>query len=95
MRIKVQQGQNLFDIVLQYYGSIDGIKDLKQRNPKLIISYDQELEAGLELNIGDPLDEEVVKLYNDRKIAPATGIEYPNEEGIQGIYADEYDDEYA
>jgi hypothetical protein len=63
--IKVQDGQNIFDIALQYYGDVSAIVRVAQDNG---ISITQNLTAGQELKIGEPTNKIVQKYFEDRKI---------------------------
>ena len=44
---KVQKNQNIYDVALYLFGSIEGIFELMANNPEL--SYDTELKEGDEL----------------------------------------------
>jgi hypothetical protein len=96
MRIKVLGGQTLFDVAIRYYGSIEGVKDLLRRNPNKIDSLEIELDAGVELEIGDPIVNEVVEQFERLSVQPSTGqLMATQDEFDNGVYAPEYDNEYA
>lgn len=96
-RIKVQLGQTLFDVALQHYGSLEGIKDLMRKNPTVVTSFEVELEGGQGLEVGEVIDQDVVDFLNERRSVPATGVVYtdvdPSEDS--GVYAPEYSAEYS
>lgn len=71
MKIKVQTGQTLFDVALEYYGNIEGVALIFNDNPN--ISFDS-VSEGDELNIRDdePLDKPVVDYYKKRNYMPVT-----------------------
>lgn len=69
----ITAGQNLYDVALHIYGSIEGITDLLVNNPAL--SMASRLSAGQELIYTDDyqIDAEVVAYYRQRGINPANG----------------------
>jgi hypothetical protein len=69
----VISGQNLYDVALHVYGSIEGITDLLVNNPDL--SMGSTLTQGRELIFSDDyvIDPEVVAYNRIHKITPANG----------------------
>lgn len=69
----ITAGQNLYDVALHIYGSIEGITDLLINNPTL--SMASRLSAGQELIYTDDyqIDADVVSYYRQRNICPANG----------------------
>lgn len=69
----VTHGQNLYDIALHIYGSIEGVIDLMMNNTSL--SLDQTLKAGDELVYTDDyiINKDVVAYYKVNEIIPANG----------------------
>ncbi|MBF0648616.1 hypothetical protein IR083_07275 [Dysgonomonas sp. GY75] len=69
----VTTGQNLFDVALHIYGSIEGIIDLMMNNPDLSLAGT--LKAGDELSYSDGyvIDAGVVAYYKANHIIPANG----------------------
>lgn len=70
----VQYGQNIFDVCLSIYGSIEGLLDLMVSNPGL--SIDTELKYGDKL-LYTPFyteDDAVLKSYEINSIIPSNGI---------------------
>lgn len=69
----ITAGQNLYDVALHIYGSIEGITDLLVNNPAL--SMASRLYAGQELIYTDDyqIDADVVAYYRQREINPANG----------------------
>lgn len=76
MTIKARSNQNLIDIALQEYGSVEGLVDLAMRNGKSITDL---LQIGETLQLGEPTNADIVKFYADKEIKVATGAEayYP------------------
>lgn len=81
--ISVSPGQNIVDIAIQEYGSIEGIKDIRELND---FSFTQDIVPGQKLNVsGNPVNRNVqqyLKLYpkqacgNDYSDKILEGIEY-------------------
>lgn len=69
----VKVSQNIFDIALLLYGSVEGIYDLLISNPSL--SMDTELVPGMELEYHDyfVINEGIVSEINARDLKPANG----------------------
>lgn len=72
-RYTVITGQNLYDVALHIYGSVEGIVDLMMSNPTL--SVDDRLHAGQELTYSDDylIDEDVAAYFRTNGIIPAGG----------------------
>lgn len=75
-KYKVIQGQNLYDVALHIYGSIEGVTDLLVNNECL--SFDTDLRAGDELAYSDDyqINEEVTAYYGTHGITPASGEQH-------------------
>lgn len=72
-RYLISSGQNLYDVALHLYGSIEGITDLLVNNPG--ISMADELHAGQELTYTDDyrINDEVSAYLRQKGITPANG----------------------
>ena len=74
-------GQNIYDVALHIYGSIEGVTDLMICNPAL--SLEDTLRGGQELAFSDDLtiDADVTAWYRNHGITPAGGEHavYPKE----------------
>lgn len=70
---KVAVGQNIFDVALALYGSIEGLFDLMVNNPEL--SFSTVLKAGTELDWDEDfiVYEDIVNTLEDSNIVPANG----------------------
>lgn len=84
-RYRVIAGQNIFDVALHLYGSIEGIVDLMMNNPDLSLAT--VLTVGQELVYTDDfvIDADVVAYNAARSIVPANGEhhvypKYPEEQ---------------
>lgn len=74
MEITVKDRQSLFDIAIQYLGSVEGVWLLAERNN---ISITDELEDGtiLKYDSTDIIDTKVVERYAQERVSPATDID--------------------
>jgi len=71
--IKPQENQNIFDISLQEYGSIEKVFDLLEDNDKFDLTED--ISVYNELKIGrEAFKKDIVEYYNTRNLKPATSI---------------------
>jgi hypothetical protein len=71
--IKPEENQNIFDISLQEYGSIEKVFDLLEDNDQFNITDD--ISVYEELKIGrEAFKKDIVEYYNSRKLKPATSI---------------------
>lgn len=71
-KVKVISNQNLLDIALQEYGSVEGVINLVVANNR---SITDDLFAGDELIIdADPVDQLMLDFYRKNQIKPATGV---------------------
>ena len=70
---KVIAGQNIYDVALHVYGSVEGITDLLANNES--VSLDDDLQAGdvLFYTDGYRINKEVVAYYQTHGITPASG----------------------
>jgi hypothetical protein len=69
----VRKGQNIFDVALHIYGSIEGVFDLLSSNEEL--GYDTELTAGTKLtyNEGYVISSTVLDKLSDEGLRPVNG----------------------
>lgn len=71
--IKPQENQNIFDISLQEYGSIEKVFDLLEDNDQFNITED--ISVYKDLKIGrEAFKKDIVEYYNSRNLKPATSI---------------------
>lgn len=73
---QVISGQNIYDVALHLYGSIEGITDLLVSNESL--SLEDDLQAGDVLSYTDDyqINKEVVAYYQTHGITPASGEQH-------------------
>ncbi|MEG0646450.1 MAG: hypothetical protein RR471_04695 [Bacteroides sp.] len=80
-KYKITAGQNIYDVALHIYGSIEGVTDLMVNNEEL--SLDTTLKSGDELIFSDDylINPEVVAYYQTHCITPSSGERnvYPKE----------------
>lgn len=72
-KYSVTQGQNIYDVALHIYGSVEGVLDLLATNETL--SLDSDLRSGDQLNYTDGylINKEVSAHYHTHGITPASG----------------------
>ncbi|WP_134151023.1 hypothetical protein [Flavobacterium sp. 270] len=71
--IKPQDNQNILDISLQEYGSIEKVFDLLEDNDKFNITED--ISVYQDLKIGrEAFKKDIVEYYNSRNLKPATAL---------------------
>lgn len=70
---KVKRGQNIYDVALSVYGSIEGLFDLLVNNQEL--SFSTELKGGEELDYDEKsvVFQSVIDTFADDRITPANG----------------------
>lgn len=75
-KYKVIQGQNIYDVALHIYGSVEGVTDLLVNNES--VSFDTDLNTGDELVYSDDyqINKEVVAYYKMHAITPASGEQH-------------------
>ncbi|SHH20024.1 hypothetical protein SAMN05444481_11330 [Flavobacterium frigidimaris] len=70
---KPQENQNIFDISLQEYGSIEKVFDLLEDNDQFNLTDD--ISVYEDLKIGrEAFKKDIVEYYNARNLKPATAI---------------------
>lgn len=71
--IKPQENQNIFDISLQEYGSIEKVFDILEDNENFDLTDD--ISVYKDLKVGrEAFKKDIVEYYNSRKLNPATSI---------------------
>jgi len=71
--IKPQENQNIFDISLQEYGSIEKVFDILEDNDQFNLTDD--ISVYEDLKIGrEAFKKDIVEYYNARNLKPATAI---------------------
>lgn len=71
--IKPQENQNIFDLSLQEYGSIEKVFDILEDNEKFNLTDD--ISVYTDLKIGrEAFKKDIVEYYNSRNLKPATAI---------------------
>lgn len=71
--IKPQENQNIFDLSLQEYGSIEKVFDILEDNEKFNLTDD--ISVYKDLKIGrEAFKKDIVEYYNSRNLKPATSI---------------------
>ncbi|SDC52317.1 LysM peptidoglycan-binding domain-containing protein [Williamwhitmania taraxaci] len=69
--VRVEPGQNLLDLAVQHYGTVEQVLSLALANG---LSPTQALVAGEEVSVGLPVNRAVASLYAVNGIKPATAI---------------------
>lgn len=71
--IKPQENQNIFDLSLQEYGSIEKVFDLLEDNDQFNITED--ISVYQDLKIGrEAFKKDIVEYYNSRNLKPANAL---------------------
>lgn len=71
MKVSVGSGQSLPDLALQYYGDLEGIHDIVDRND---FDYDRVLVAGELIDVSEtPINRQIVSFFQTNNIAPNNG----------------------
>ena len=76
-RIKPQEQQNMFDIALQGYGSIEGVIDLMQDNKLTTLGGTISVYDTYDIT-KQPLNRNIKNFYEERNVKPATGVTQAN-----------------
>jgi hypothetical protein len=69
-RIKILQGQSIYDVVIMHYGSLEGLGDFLTRNK---LSLDITLTVNDTYLVGDAESLPVVNFFESKNIKPASG----------------------
>jgi hypothetical protein len=76
-RVLVGNNQSIWDIVVQEYGSYDGVKQLIIDNPTKC-DFENSIDAGTELLIkGDVIDKSIFDWLFKKSLKPATSVSVP------------------
>jgi hypothetical protein len=92
MQITVQAGQNLYDVVLQYYGSLDFYLTMVQENN---LDIDSTVTVGQKLTVSNELigDARIKDKYNKIKFIPVNSSEEDLRQ-LDGDYNSDFNDDY-
>lgn len=91
MKITVGQGQTIYDIAIQEYGSIDGVDLLLKDNPSLDMAT--MLAPGSILHIkSEPIDKAIVDHYKINDIRPAGRLS--SEKRIGGDFNNDFNADF-
>lgn len=77
--IRPQQNQNIFDISLQEYGSIESVFDVLEDNDIFDVTEDISVYEDLEVS-REAFKKDIVEYYKSRNLKPATAL--TTEEGL-------------
>lgn len=72
----VKPNQNIFDVALHLYGSIEGLFDLLISNPELNMSSDLQYGQQLEYHDGFVINQSIVNGFATQKITPSAGTRH-------------------
>jgi hypothetical protein len=87
--VKVYKDQNIVDLALQEYGSIEGLVAFAERNG-LALDEDPAIDAVLEIETAEVVNNDVRQFYKKQNYIVATG----RESGGDGIWDDTWDDSW-
>jgi hypothetical protein len=86
--IRVKEGQNLMDIALQYYGSVEGTRALLFDNPQVA-------EANFHIKSGDVLLIDSAKILNGEVVAYFASLNYEVNTGGDLIPFADFSDDFS
>lgn len=71
----IQDNQNIYDIAIMIYGSVDGVSILKQDNPTVLPSIHTEVHRGdvLKIDSSKIINKSIGKFFTDRNVVISTG----------------------
>jgi len=84
-KIVIGNNQNIFDIALQEFGSIEAVFDILEDNQDIINGITDNIIVGTEFNIREISNNEnksIKTYYKQNKIQPASGDELIKQEGV-------------
>jgi len=81
--VKVEPGQNIFDIAIALGGSVEYVLGLVKDNG---LSFSSVVPAGVELKvIGDPKNKTVAQYFSNRRIATGADIRIDGKAVLEGV----------
>lgn len=93
--VQTVEGQTLHDLCIQHYGSYDGLEELVELNQGVVTSLDVMLKPGTVLNIGEPIEEDVVDYYIRENINVVSGL-FANSGNVDnGVFGIEFSNVFA
>jgi len=96
IRITVTNNQSVWDLAIEQYGSVDGIKQLILDNPTKI-NFNDPVPAGTQLLVREDLiptfNKPVVDYLSKKGIRLATAVSVPSAGGF-GDYSNDYNSDY-
>ena len=96
-KVIIHEGQTIFDLVIQEYGSLDGLRDFLDRNDQ-IDSIETVIEPGTELEVGEPYAPKTAKSFADRNYKIKSKHDQAlvsGEQADDGIFSDEFGEEFG
>jgi hypothetical protein len=69
MKVKVLDGQSLFDIAIQHCGDVQAVYDIALLNN---LSITDDVELGTELVVPEPFDRDIANYMKQKNITPKT-----------------------
>lgn len=93
-QITVENNQSIWDLAIQHYGSVDGIKQLILDNPSKLNLSDG-VVPGTKIIIRDEMiaNKVIVDYLNKNRIKLATTVSVPNTSGF-GDFSNDYNNDY-
>lgn len=95
VRITVDNNQSIWDIAIQYYGSVDGVQQLMIDNPTTI-NFNDPIVPGTKLIIRDEFvkNKPIVDYFTKKGLNLATAVSVPSAGGY-GDYSNDYNNDYS
>lgn len=82
MKKVVEHNQSIYDVVTQHFGTMDSLFEFATLNN---LSITDDLVYGSEVDIGSPINNEVINTYIEKNIIPATDLDKDQELLPEGI----------
>jgi hypothetical protein len=93
-RIKIDNNQSIWDLAIQYYGSVDGIKQLILDNPTKL-NLETNIIPGTEIIIREEMviNKAMVDYLNKKGITCATAVKVASATG-SGDFSNDFNNDY-
>jgi hypothetical protein len=72
--INIVEGQTIFDVALQHFGSIEGVFELMEQNGLTTVNADITAGDKLKLNIDEPIDKAIATYFKNNQITVSSGF---------------------
>ncbi|MCE9539753.1 MAG: hypothetical protein K8R85_11115 [Bacteroidetes bacterium] len=93
-QVTVENNQSIWDLAIQYYGSVDGIKQLILDNATKL-NLNDSVVPGTKIIVREEMiiNKPMVDYLKKKEIKPATAVSVPSASGF-GDYSNDYNNDY-